>query len=250
MLNDLSKKTCVLVHGAWHGNWCWSKLTPLLEPHFKVIAPNLPGRMPTPTTQRIDLKTHVDFIIDLINQERDPVTLVGHSMAGMIISQVAEKMPQKISGLLYLAAFLPKNNQSLSEIARGFSSPGISTEMTVNIENNIVSLAKSQKTQELFFNMCSEQEAKFALDQLQPEPFQPFIDSVTLSDNNFGKVHKTYVLCSNDKTISSEDQMKMAKDVVNNVISVSADHSPFYSSTQDLAKIILRNNMSLKLTPR
>lgn len=81
----------VLVHGAWHGSWCWRKVVPLLRAKgHTVFTPDLPGhyRSATPCAD-VTLKTYVDSISDLIVSNNHKVILVGHSMAGVVISQVA-----------------------------------------------------------------------------------------------------------------------------------------------------------------
>jgi pimeloyl-ACP methyl ester carboxylesterase len=98
---------------AWHGGWCWYKVTPLLEElGYTVITPDLPGhgRDKTPLSL-VSLSSYVDSVCRIIDAQRDPVVLVGHSMGGGIITQAAEYCPEKIKTLVYIAALLPKPKQ-------------------------------------------------------------------------------------------------------------------------------------------
>ncbi len=100
--------TFVLVHGSWHGAWCWNKLTPLLEREgHAVIAPDLPGHGEdwTPIPE-ISLQSYVDRVGEALDSAPEPAILVGHSMAGTVISQLAEQRPDQVAGLVYLCAFL------------------------------------------------------------------------------------------------------------------------------------------------
>ncbi len=109
--------TFVLIHGAAHGGWCWYKVVPLLEKHgHTVLAPDLPGhgKDKTPVAD-VTLQLYVDSVCKLLDAQREPVILVGHSMGGGIITQVAEERPERIKWLVYLAAALPRNGQSMFE---------------------------------------------------------------------------------------------------------------------------------------
>ena len=108
--------TFVMVHGAWHGAWCWYKLVPLLQSAgHTVIAPDLPslGMDRTPLSQ-VSLDTWVEHICHVVDTASEPVVLVGHSRGGIIISEVAERRSDKIALLVYLAAYLLRDGESLT----------------------------------------------------------------------------------------------------------------------------------------
>jgi len=111
-------KTLVLVHGAYHGGWCWQKLTPLLK-DYAVFTPTLTGqgKRTQLLTPELTLNTHINDIVALITAENlKRVILVGHSYAGMIIAGVNEVIPEKIAQLVFLDAFIPQNNKSAYDI--------------------------------------------------------------------------------------------------------------------------------------
>lgn len=112
--------TFVLVHGAWHGGWCWRKVAePLRAKGHSVYAPSLTGlgervHLASP---EINLDTHIADIVNLIEvEELSDVILCGHSYAGMVITGVAERAPQSLSGLVYLDAFVPASGQGLEDM--------------------------------------------------------------------------------------------------------------------------------------
>jgi pimeloyl-ACP methyl ester carboxylesterase len=120
-------KTFMLVHGAWHGGWCWERVAGLLFAQgHRVYAPTLTGvgersHLASPS---IDLDTHVaDVVGELRWKELHDVILVGHSYGGMVITGVVEKEPDRIASIVYLDAFLPKSGQSLNDMV-GFISGG------------------------------------------------------------------------------------------------------------------------------
>jgi pimeloyl-ACP methyl ester carboxylesterase len=110
----------VLVHGAWHGGWCWQKVSADLRAHgASVYTPTLSGLGEHKNTlnRDIDLNTHIEDIVNLIVMEDlHDVVLVGHSYAGTVIAGVADRIPERLSKLVFLDALIIRNGQSaLSE---------------------------------------------------------------------------------------------------------------------------------------
>jgi len=106
----------ILVHGAYHGGWCWDAVSQLLQPH-PVFAPTLAGLSERrgEITRAIDLNHHIQEIVDLIeSQDLNHVHLVGWSYGGMVITGVLARIPTRISAITYLDAYLPSSGQSAS----------------------------------------------------------------------------------------------------------------------------------------
>ena len=111
----------VLVHGAWAGAWSWRDAAHLLRRQgFDVYAPTMTGiaeRSHVPP-QNVTLSTHIADIAGLMRyEELENVLLVGHSYGGMVITGAADREPQRVTGMVYLDAFLPESGQSLWDIA-------------------------------------------------------------------------------------------------------------------------------------
>jgi pimeloyl-ACP methyl ester carboxylesterase len=106
----------VLVHGAWHGGWCWQKVSDKLLGNGDVVyTPTLSGmaERKDKLNQQIDLNTHITDIVELIKKEDlHNVILVGHSYAGAVIAGVADRIPDRLSKLVFLDAMLVRNGQS------------------------------------------------------------------------------------------------------------------------------------------
>ncbi len=118
--------TFVLVHGAWHGGWCWRRVVDRLaaKGHY-VVAPTLSGvgeRSHLPPDP-IDLTTQIDDVVGEIQwKDLDGIVLVGHSYGGMVITGVAERLRERIATIVYLDAFQPADGQSLYDMVGGSSS--------------------------------------------------------------------------------------------------------------------------------
>jgi len=109
--------TFVLVHGAWHGGWCWRRVSALLRrAGHEVYAPSLTGLGERKHLARreIDLETHIEDVVQLLEMEdlRD-VALVGHSYGGMVITGAADRAAWRIGRLVYLDAFVPESGKCL-----------------------------------------------------------------------------------------------------------------------------------------
>src|SRR5947208_15854823 len=109
-------KTFVLVHGAWHGGWCWRRVSDLLEKKgHKVFTPTMTGlgercHLIDP---KVNLATHITDIVNVIKWEGlKDIVLVGHSYGGAIISGVAEQAGDAIGSIVFLDAFVPENGHS------------------------------------------------------------------------------------------------------------------------------------------
>lgn len=111
----------VLVHGGWFGAWCWDKVVPLLQAAgHSVYTPTLTGlgEQAALLTPEIGLDTHIQDVVNLVEtKDLQQVILVGHSYSGMVITGVADRVPYRIAHLVYLDAVVPRDGQSLADIA-------------------------------------------------------------------------------------------------------------------------------------
>jgi pimeloyl-ACP methyl ester carboxylesterase len=109
--------TYVLVHGAWHGSWCWKRVRKALQAQgHDVFTPTLTGVADRShlLSPQVDLETHIADVVNLLRwEELDDVVLCGHSYAGCVIAGVADRVPERIRALVYLDAFLLEDGQSL-----------------------------------------------------------------------------------------------------------------------------------------
>ncbi len=116
----MTSATFVLVHGAWHGGWCYARVAGLLRARgHTVFTPTLTGQGERAhlLSGSINLSTHIEDVLGVFAFERlDDVVLAGHSYGGMVITGVADRIPERIRALAYLDAFVPENGQSLFDI--------------------------------------------------------------------------------------------------------------------------------------
>jgi pimeloyl-ACP methyl ester carboxylesterase len=109
----------VLIHGAWHGSWCWTRVRRLLaaEGH-RVFTPTLTGlgERSHLLCREVGLDTHIADLANLmIWEELRDIVLLGHSYGGIIARHVADRMPERIRLLVYLDAFVPDDGKTLND---------------------------------------------------------------------------------------------------------------------------------------
>jgi pimeloyl-ACP methyl ester carboxylesterase len=117
MANDLTGQAIVLVHGAWHGGWCWREVADLLSARgARVFAPTMTGlgdRRHLRAAYK-GLETFITDVTSLIEREElSGVTLVGHSFGGMVVTGVADRMQDRIKHIVYLDAAVPSDGHSM-----------------------------------------------------------------------------------------------------------------------------------------
>ncbi len=165
--------TFLLIHGAFHGGWCWTPLADRLSlKGFKVLAPSLSGMATQADSDptKVSLDTHIADICSIIkSQKLYDVVLVGHSYGGMPITDAADKMPGRIRTLVYLDAMIPENGKSALDIrypsSHQFPTPD---------NSGLIPPVRAS-----VFNLSGEME-KWVDRQLRPQPPKTIIQPIRL----------------------------------------------------------------------
>jgi len=234
--------TYVLVHGAWHGAWCWDKVTPLIRPgEHTVYTPDLPGHGERLSIgQRITAEDYADSLVHLIAGLDQPVILTGHSMAGMVISRVAELVPDRISTLVYLAGFLLVNGESINDLENRIQGSIVAPNLILSKDKSLFSLP-DQIVREGLYSDCNETDYQYALPRLQSQPVQPFLNRLSVSAARFGTVPRVYIECLQDQALPVATQRLMyEKTHCSRVFTLDSGHAPFFSRYQEVADILLQ----------
>ena len=148
----------LLVHGAFHGAWCWRKTVPELEKRgHRAKAIDLPGQGEDRTPlKEVTLDTMVDRIIAEMADLPGQVVLVGHSLGGIPISVTGEKVPDRIKALVYLSAFLPRDGEALFDIEGRNPKPVVPVSMIFD-EERISGTIMPDKVREIFYMIAPMQ---------------------------------------------------------------------------------------------
>jgi pimeloyl-ACP methyl ester carboxylesterase len=229
--------TYVLVHGAWHGSWCWRKLSPLIKAEgHRVDAVDLPGRGNDRTPiYEMTLEKYAERVRERLESAEEPVILVGHSLGGMVVTQAAELVPRRIAILVYLPAFLPHDGQSLQQLAEGDQRALVRPNMIINKEQGSCIIAEHAR-RETFYGECDDEDVTFAVNRHVPESLAVIGAHVRITDQRAGSVRRFYIECLRDRAIGIDKQREMyGARPCERVLTIDTDHSPFLSRPKELA---------------
>ena len=225
----------ILIHGAWHGPWCFDKLLPKLNKSHNIIVPTLP--CVSYDNNEINLKFYNQIIFNELNKLSEPAILVGHSLAGLILCELGTKYPDKIAKLIFIAGFIPENNNNLlscskedtdADMSLAFMPPNDKTILTLNPEN----------IANFLYNNCNKEDKQWAVDKLQPQKLTPFNDKVCYDVSILKKIKKLYIECKYDKAVSLNMQRKMHQRINCETVLLDSCHSPFICMPDKIAEII------------
>ncbi len=179
----------VLVHGAWHGAWCWQRVAAMLRRHgHDVYAPTLTGLCERShlLTPAIDVDTHIlDIVNEMKWQALKNVVLVGHSYGGMVISGVAEKMEKAIASFVMLDAFMPEDGQSVIDIWPAPMREGL----LAKVREGATSVPPRAAA---LFNV-NDKDRAWVDAQCTPQPIKTFLQKLTLTGARERIAKKTYI---------------------------------------------------------
>jgi pimeloyl-ACP methyl ester carboxylesterase len=207
----------------------------------KVIVIELPGHGADHTpTHTLSLDVYRDKVVDAISKTDGKVVLVGHSMGGMVVTSVAEKIPSKISKLVYIGAFLPASGQSIGELAATDADSKLGPQLVESADHLTLDV-KRDSLAYLFIGDGSQATKDQVLAHYRAEPAIPFGNKVTLTHENFGSVEKAYIKTMQDIVISPglQDRMITAANI-KAVYPVNSSHSPFLSQPHVISDLLIK----------
>ena len=207
----------------------------LLAGGHEVEAPDLAGRGQDPRPPaEITLTDHVDLVSDAVESSHRPAILVGHSFGGFVISHVAERVPDRLELLVYLAAFLLRDGETVLGVAR--PEPAAVPHVDVREDAGLISV-RPDAAREVFYHDCSAEDAERATALLVAEALTPRRTPAELSAERFGRVPRVYIETVDDRALPLELQRGMQAALpCRDVVSLESGHSPFLSMPRTLAE--------------
>ncbi|KUI39694.1 alpha/beta fold hydrolase [Mycobacterium sp. GA-2829] len=227
--------TFALVHGGWHGAWCWNLLTPLLERGgHRVVTMDLPCGDPT-----ADFATYADVVCAALRGTDDDVILVGHSLGGNTIPLVAARRP--VAHLVYLCAVLPRIGSSLMDQVAddpAMLDPGYVAGLSEPDRQNRQFWVDAALARRHLYGDCDAATATAAILRLRPQALYPMLQPYPLTE--FPAVGSTYIACTDDLMVRCEWSRRVAPTRVGaDVVELPGSHSPFLSRPAALADVLL-----------
>jgi pimeloyl-ACP methyl ester carboxylesterase len=228
--------TYVLVHGAWHGGWCWAKVARLLrDAGHEVYTPTLTGLGERAHLARpeVDLETHIQDVVAMLEaEELRQVTLVGHSYGGMVISGVAARTTGRIGHLVYLDAFVPETGKSLLDYV-GERAAAMREAASANGEGWKLPSFPPER-----FGVTSQRDTEWLTKHLVAQPLQTFEQPLPAAGGD--KLKRSYIYCSKPAT-GTFDQFaeRLRDDRKWTFHDVKTGHDAMVTAPGEIAKILM-----------
>jgi pimeloyl-ACP methyl ester carboxylesterase len=226
--------TFALVHGAWHGRWCWERLVPELEARgHRALAMDLPSDDPEAT-----FEAYADVVAEhLAAAGADDAILVGHSMAGPAIPLVPQRRP--VRRLVYLCAVAPNPGMS---VAQQLAEEDVLAHEYMEIRGELLAdgvtrWADPEKARRFMYADCDAADAQAAIERLRPQALAPYAVPCPLTE--FPDVPSTYVGCRDDRLVRPDWSRWVAEQRLDaEFVELPGSHSPFLSRPADLASTL------------
>ncbi len=235
-------KTFILIHGAMTDGTVWFKLKPLLEAKgHNVVVVNLLGHGKDDTVfSSISYEKYVSLIIDNVNKQSEKVILVGHSMAGLLIASVAEKLPSKIESLVFIAAFMPQSGDSVFGLNNTDKQSQFGPNLIVSDDKSTATM-KLESIAKVFCDDCNPEDKTLLMLSHKEEPLAPLAQTISLTKNNYGKIPKYSLITLKDNAVGSklQQELVMQSENVKKVYQINSGHLPFLSQPKRVASILL-----------
>lgn len=231
----------ILVPGAYHGAWCWAKVSPLLEAAgHRVDALDLPEVGAShPDLSKMSLEYWSRFVADRVRRSTEPAILVGHSRGGLLISQAAERVAGQLRGLVYVSAVLLENGMSIND--QRADAAAVLRGKTARIRDlgDGTKLLDADDLARFFYHRSLPADRQLAQAMIEPEPIAIYDDRLSVTPERFGSVRRAYIECSDDRIFDiSQQRVAQTRWPCELVQTLDSDHSPFFSTPVDLARCL------------
>jgi len=233
----------VLVHGAYGGAWCWTRVVgPLEAAGHTVETLDLPGAGDDRTpVEEVTLEACAARVGDVLGARDEPALLVGHSMGGVVITQAASNHADRVASLVYVCAFMPSDGQSLLDLTRLPEGKNDMIQANLVLQGDPpVAFLPPAATAEAIYNCCDAETIAWAVERRRPQPVAPFATPVAIDDAVLAAIPRSYVFTARDQSIPPELQRRMiAEHPCRKVYELEADHAPYFSAVDGLVDALL-----------
>lgn len=232
----------VLIHGSWHGGWCFDLVADILRARgHTVVAPTLPGMGGTAAEMAaVTLDGWGEFAAqhcrDLKAQGVGPVVLAGHSRGGLVVSTAAERDPAAVDALVYICAMMLPDGMSRAEFKQLEGANPAFDGIIRKVHDGVATEIDTENAAPVFAQLSPPDLVAAAMARLMAEPHAPRAQKVHVTPQRWGSLPRTYVECTEDRTIPIDSQRRMLHFSPGaNVVTLPADHSPYLSFPTELA---------------
>ena len=229
-------KHFILIHGAWHGGWCWDGVVEKLEKAgHSAEAPTMPGHLPDDDRLNIGFNDYVGKIISILNGQTDPVVLVGHSSAGFLLQAAAPKAPAKILQLIFHNAFILPNGKSQFDLVPPEVSEGMIAAANASPDNSVPVDEGFVRNMLMQGEPIEKQDT--LISRLVPQPISLFTTPVETLDFEKLNIPKSVVFCKADASLPPGAYLGMAQGLgEHKLIEVEGGHETLFTNPDVVAE--------------
>jgi len=236
-----SKKTILLLHGAWEGAWAWGDTQPLLEAKgHKVHSFDLPGHGEDKTPiSEITLQVYADAVRKEIDKIGEPVVLVGHSFAGYIIARAAENNSENIEKVVFVASAVPYDGKTAAQIFEEDEGSELMKSLIISEDKSYATISR-ENVRDVIVTTATEDQIDMIMPLLVPQAVNPFYEPVVTGEN-FAKVPKAYIETKKDRVISLKAQRLVQKEAgISEALTLDDGHVPLLTQPNELAEALAK----------
>ena len=226
----------VLVHGGFHGGWCWARVAPLLRAAgHEVWTPTLTGlgERAHLTTDATDLSTHIRDVHAVLEwEELEDVVLVGHSYGGMVVTGIAEQASERIARLVYLDGMVPRHGSCALDM--------MGADLSGRLSSAAAGRGPGMPPAE-FFGVFDPADADWLRRRLTPQPPKSFTEPLAIPENRAARLPRTYIYCTQPPMVPFGRFLESLKNSPDwRFHTLATGHDAMISDPCGLADILLR----------
>ncbi len=232
-------KHFVLIHGAWHGGWCWEGVIRILEKAGHTAeAPTMPGHNPGDDRSKVTFNSYVEKVVEVLKKQPGPVILVGHSSAGFLLQSAAPKVLDKIERLVFHNAFILPDGMAQfdlvpPEIAQGMieaakASPDNTVPANEEFIRNVLMAGDSKEIQDALIT------------RLVPQPLALFTTKVSTAVFSRLTIPRTVLYCKDDASLPPGAFLGMAQGLGKfDLVEIPGGHETLFTRPEAVAKELI-----------
>jgi pimeloyl-ACP methyl ester carboxylesterase len=225
----------VLIHGAWHGGWCWDGvIQELVKAGHTAEAPTMPGHKPSDDRSRIQFDDYIDKICDVLGRQPQPVVLAGHSSGGYMLQAAAPKVPDKIARLIFLNAFILPEGKSQFDLVPPEAAEAMTAAAQASPDNCVPVIEDFVRNMLMAGEPVDMQDA--LIKRLVPQPFALFTTPVATEAFNGLAIPKSVVFCKGDVSLPPRAYLGMAQGLGEfDLIEIDGSHEALFTKPEVVA---------------
>lgn len=242
VLANNSAPTLVLVHGALFTSSGWFEVQSHLQnAGYNVVTLDVPGRADDGLVFKdITLASAADKVCKVVQLQKTPVVLIGHSQGGAVITQALQQCGNKVKGLIYVTAVVPLNGETGIDGLSDKDKENFDKNVTFDEANSTLQVNYNGPIKEMFMADTTDEQFKRALNTMVSEPANIGVETLHYPEKLFLALPKFYIEATQDKIISLTTQKKIQDKVkFKKVYTLQAGHSPMISQSKALAAYVI-----------